>query len=457
MKSGLHAKDFLIHSFGKPERTVSPRPNPNVQRIRKTDMTRFSFIHAADIHLDSPLLNLEKYEGAPVDLLRSAVRKSLTDMVNLAIERKVDFVLISGDLYDGDWPDYNTGLFFISRMARLSAENIRVFIVLGNHDAKSRITRSLRLPANVRVFSAERPETVTIEEIGVAVHGRSFPTQSVTENMSLGYPGRVSGCFNIGMLHTSLTGRQGHENYAPCSAEGLKSKEYDYWALGHVHTREIVSRDPLIVFPGNIQGRHAKEDGEKGCMQITVSDAGHTDLKFHAIDRIRWERLSVSARGCTTELEIVDAVLDQIRHLSESRFAAVRVSVTDISSELVGLKASKEKWINEIRAGAVEIGQGRIWIEKVSFEYAQRQRPLSELPAVSEIHAVCSEARKEGDLSETLFKELDPLLKKLPVELSERLGRRSDQASEWFTEILDRAEDILMNRISGQTPENTDQ
>lgn len=420
-------------------------------------MTRFSFIHTADIHLDSPLLNLEKYEGAPVDLLRSAVRNSLTDLVNLAIQRKVDFVLISGDLYDGDWPDYNTGLFFISRMARLSEENIRVFIVLGNHDAQSRITRSLRLPSNVRVFSPEKPETVVIEDIRVAVHGRSFPTQSVTDNMSLGYPDPVPGHFNIGMLHTSLTGREGHENYAPCSAQDLKSKEYDYWALGHVHTREIVSRDPLIVFPGNIQGRHAKEDGDKGCMRITVSDAGHTDLEFHAIDRIRWERLGVSAHGLSTEHEIVDAVLDQIRDLPENRFAAVRIRVTDIAAELTGLKALKEKWINEIRAGAVEIGRGRIWIEKVSFEYAQRKMPLSELPAVSEIHAVCSEARQEGELADQLFKELDPLLKKLPVEFIERLGRDSEQQSQWFAEILDRAEDILMNRISGHPPENGDQ
>ncbi|MFO7751857.1 MAG: DNA repair exonuclease [Desulfobacteraceae bacterium] len=412
-------------------------------------MASFSFIHAADIHLDSPLLNLEKYEGAPVNLLRSAARKSLKDMVTLAIDRKVDFVLFSGDLYDGDWRDYNTGLFFISQMARLSSENIKVFIVLGNHDAKSRITRSLRLPSNVCVFSTERPETVTIEPLEVAIHGRSFPAPSVTENLSLTYPDPVPGYFNIGMLHTSLTGREGHETYAPCSVDDLKSKEYDYWALGHVHTLEIISSSPLIVFSGNIQGRHAKEDGEKGCMRITVSNDGGIDREFKPLDRIRWHRLAVNARGLETELDIVDAVLEKIQSICDDRFAAVRISVTGVSPELAGLKALKEKWVNEIRAGAVEIGHGSIWIEKVSFEYEEKKAALSELPAVSEINSVFREAREDDVFSNTLFRELDPLLKKMPLEFSERMNPASGVKKEWFGEILDRAEDILMHRIAG--------
>jgi len=202
------------------------------------------FIHAADIHLDSPLKGLEAHEDAPVEEIRSAARRAFDNMIDLAIEEKVDFVLIAGDLYDGDWKDYNTGLFFAGRMGRLSGAGIRVFIVSGNHDAASQITRAMPLPENVTLLSTKTPQSVKLDDLGVIIHGQGYSVRAVTDNLASGYPQYDPGYFNIGMLHTSLTGRQGHEDYAPCSTDELKSKGYDYWALGHVHKREIVDKDP---------------------------------------------------------------------------------------------------------------------------------------------------------------------------------------------------------------------
>jgi len=146
----------------------------------------FRFIHAADIHLDSALQGLERYEGAPVDEIRSATRRAVDNLVELAIDEEVDFVLMAGDLYDGDWKDYNTGLYFSERMGRLREANVRVFMIAGNHDAASQITKHLRLPDNVTVFSTRSPERVLVEELSVAIHGQGFINRAVTDDLSQG-------------------------------------------------------------------------------------------------------------------------------------------------------------------------------------------------------------------------------------------------------------------------------
>ena len=214
------------------------------------------FIHCADIHLDSPLRGLEFYDGAPAEEMRGATRRAFANVVDLAIDRSVDFVLIAGDIFDGDWPDFNTGLYFASQLRRLAESDVRVFLTYGNHDAVSKLTRSVPLPKNVFSFPANRPATEVIESLGVAIHGQSFASEAVSTDLSAAYPAARNGLLNIGVLHTSLSGREGHQPYAPTTADRLTDKAYDYWALGHVHTREIVRESPWIVFPGNTQGRH---------------------------------------------------------------------------------------------------------------------------------------------------------------------------------------------------------
>lgn len=255
----------------------------------------FRFLHAADIHLDSPLRGLHRYEGAPQDEIRQASRRALANLVQLALDESVAFVLIAGDLYDGDWKDHRTGLYFVSQMVRLREAGIPVFVIAGNHDAMNRMTRSLPLPENVRMLDHKKAETVKLEKLGVAVHGQSFAAQAVLEDLSAGYPPAVGGMFNIGVLHTCATGRDGHDNYAPCTVEGLISKRYDYWALGHVHARETLHREPDIVFPGNIQGRHIRESGAKGCMLVEVNARQKLEATMRPLDVFRWQKCWVDA------------------------------------------------------------------------------------------------------------------------------------------------------------------
>ena len=276
----------------------------------------FQFIHSADIHLDSPMHMLDKYEGAPVDEIRGATRRALENLVDLAIGRRVDFVLICGDLYDGDWRDYNTGLFFISQMARLREAGIPVFIIAGNHDAANRMTKTLRLPDGIHFLKAGEPSTIVLEHSGVAVHGQSFVSQAVHHDLSEKYPAAVDGLFNIGMLHTCANGRPGHDPYAPCTISGLSLKNYDYWALGHVHGRETLSEAPFIVFPGNIQGRHIRETGPKGCMVVSVDENGRVRPDFRALDVVRWEKCDVDGSGADSESVLLDRIMEEVVRVS---------------------------------------------------------------------------------------------------------------------------------------------
>ena len=186
----------------------------------------FKFLHAADIHLDSPLRGLSRYESAPTEAIRGACRRAFENFVDLAIDEKVAFILLAGDLYDGDWKDYSTGIFLSRQMGRLERSGIPVFAVAGNHDAANRMTRALDRPANMKMLSERKVETLKLDNLGVAIHGRSFGARQVRDNLAAGFPPAEKGLFNIGLLHTSLDGREGHAPYAPCTIDDLYVKGY---------------------------------------------------------------------------------------------------------------------------------------------------------------------------------------------------------------------------------------
>jgi exonuclease SbcD len=253
------------------------------------------FVHVADVHIDSPLRGIENYEGLPADELRQATRKSFQNVVQLCIDEEVAFLLIAGDLFDGKWPDMNTGLWMGAQFRRLAEAGIRVFLIRGNHDAASEVQNAIRWPENVHEFSVDRAETVHDTKLAVAIHGRGYPTPAVTDDLAAAYPAAVSGCFNIGLLHTSMTGDPDHDPYAPTNLDVLLGKGYDYWALGHIHQRRTLKDEPFIGYSGNTQGRHIRETGEKGCLLVECRDGCVADITFHATDTVRWYHLEIAA------------------------------------------------------------------------------------------------------------------------------------------------------------------
>lgn len=414
----------------------------------------FKFIHAADIHLDSPLRGLDRYEGAPVDYIRGATRKAFTNLVNICIEEKVDFLLISGDLYDGDWKDFNTALFFNSQMQKLKELNIKVYVIRGNHDAASIISRELKSYGNVYFFSTDNPETCIIEELGVAIHGQGFKTRAVNDDLSASYPFPLRGYFNIGMLHTSAGGRAEHETYAPCSLSSLIIKGYDYWALGHIHKREILNQDnPCVIFSGNTQGRHINEEGDKGCFLVNVDGGKITSCVIKQTDVLRWKALEIDVRDC----ESIDEVLQIYRRNIETavseadgRLLAIRVlleGATKLNPELI----SKRDWIlNEIRSIAIEIGGGDIWIEKVKFNTKNAsdiKEVLRDNPAVEEIINYMELAKNDDGILKILLGEFDDLRKVIPNAFYEEMDSIKLDDINVLKSYIDSARDLVLTNL----------
>lgn len=397
----------------------------------------FRFLHAADVHLDSPLVGLDRYETAPVEAMRGTTRRAFANSVQLALDEEVAFVLLAGDLFDGDWRDYRTGLHFVEQMGRLRDAGIQVLVVAGNHDAASHLTKRLRPPDNVRFLSTRAPETVVLEAHGVAVHGQGFAGRTTTDDLAAAFPVGDPALLNVGLLHTSLDGREGHATYAPTSLQVLAQKGYQYWALGHVHRREVVSTDPWVVFPGNLQGRHARELGPKGCTLVTVDGGEVATVEERHLDVLRWARCAVDAGGAATVSDLLDRVA---RHMAEEageadgRPLAVRVEVTGPTACHDDLAARPDHFTQEVRALAAAQAAD-LWVEKVRLA---TRRPAS-LPPPPDPDPGEAEALKEA---------LTDIRKALPAEL---LGGEDplDLADpELVARLATEARDLLRARIA---------
>jgi len=379
------------------------------------------FIHTADIHLDSPMRGLEAYDGAPVQELRGATRRALENLVDFALDEEVAFILIAGDIYDGEWKDVNTGLFFARQMARLGEAGIKVILIAGNHDADSVIARRLHLPDCCVELPTDAPDTCHLKEHKVAIHGQGFKTKAVEEDLSIHYPDPTPGVLNIGLLHTSADGRPGHASYAPCTVAGLVAKGYDYWALGHIHQREILNEQPWIVFPGNLQGRHIREPGKKGATLVTVEDLEITSVEHHDLDVARWLVCEVDASGAQDETAVLGAVSARLElelGNAHERLIVARIVIIGSSAAHGALTKDEEAFAADVRALAFEVGADRLWVEKVKVrtrspidldEARQREDAIGEL--LRSMEALDDERLQE------LSGQFADLRAKLPSEL----------------------------------------
>lgn len=381
------------------------------------------FIHVADIHLDSPLNGLSAYPDAPAAQLRNATRDAFTALVDRAIEESVDFLVIAGDLYDGTWRDYNTGIFFCKEMGRLKRAGIPVYLLFGNHDAESEMTRKLDLPDNVRCFSANKPETFLIERLAVALHGHSFKQKEITANLAAHYPVAIPAHFNIGVLHTALEGYAAHANYAPCTVDELNAKGYQYWALGHVHEFVHWPGPSTIVFPGNLQGRNVRECGRRGAVLVTVDEAGEPSVERVFIDVLRWEHLQIDASDCETLVEVsrsigraLETLLDDDGHVPR----AIRVTVTGRTKahgELFGLESQLR---SEVLAQIASIGNERLWLEKVRLQteaLVDATQAHERMDAFADLQEILAAAAADPEFSRQLQAELTPFATKAPLDL----------------------------------------
>lgn len=390
-------------------------------------------------------MGLSRYEGAPLQSVRGSTRRAAENLVDLCIERNVDLLVLAGDLYDGDWKDYSTGLFFVRQMNRLKVAGVRVVSVRGNHDAASQITKHLELPENVTELASEAPQTLQLAELGIAVHGQSYAMRAETAELAKNYPQSSAGVFNLGILHTCATGRAGHERYAPCSLELLLSKGYDYWALGHVHTREVLHEDPWVVFPGNTQGRHIKETGAKGATVVEVSSGRVTSVEHVDLDVVRWHRLSVTAQPEATADGVIEQMVAELvraKSTSGDRVVAARLELYGDTAAHSELALEPARWEAELRARANELAN--VWVERVKFRthpLLRRSDLAKRQDVLGQVARAFAKLEQDADARSAAFDFMSELQAKLPPGLDAVSG--ADQA-----QIVEDAERIVLSRLA---------
>jgi DNA repair exonuclease SbcCD nuclease subunit len=412
-------------------------------------VSSFKFLHAADLHLGTPFRGLAVKDPAIAGRFAEATRTAFSNLVARALEEKVDFVVIAGDIYDGEWKDNTIGLFFNREIAHLDRAGIPVFLLRGNHDAESVVTRSITLPDTVHEFGTRKPATFRLDDLQVALHGQGFAERAASDNLALAYPAPVPGWFNIGVLHTSLTGRPPHAVYAPCSTDDLASRGYDYWALGHVHDFEIVSREPAIVFPGNIQGRSIRETGPKGGVIVSVDDGRVASLDRLLVDEARWKSATIDVTDLASVADIpamIQAALDGIVGEADGRLLALRLTLTgatDLRREMI---ANRARLADEVQAACHRLHED-IWLEKLDLRLS---------PAVAGSRAAMADTGLDLDaiLDEVLAgpeaaEQADRIVAEIAARLPGGLGAADAPLGAATSDLLAEARELLMSRAMG--------
>jgi exonuclease SbcD len=284
-------------------------------------MEPLRFIHAADLHLDSPFRGIGEASAGLREQLQSATLQALSRVVDHTIDSKADFLIIAGDIYDSKDRNLRALVTFRREMERLAERNIPAFIVHGNHDPLNGWGSGFRLPPNVTVFGG-RTDTEPYIRGGrevAEITGVSYTRERVTDNLAASFKPTENAPYSIAVLHANIGHQSGHADYAPATVSELSDAGFDYWALGHVHTRSVLAAEPaMVVYPGNTQGRNPRESGPRGCYQVDVDTHGRAHLQFIDSSVVRWANIELLIRNYSTIDQLIDSMLDKAREESSS-------------------------------------------------------------------------------------------------------------------------------------------
>lgn len=390
-------------------------------------------LHTADVHLDSPLRSLALRDESLRAQVEAATRGALTRLVDTALSESVDAVLIAGDLFDGRERSARTAAFLLAELDRLRVAGIRVFYIKGNHDADNPVTGMLDLPDNVHLFGA-RGGKVDLAE-GVWIHGVGFEQRHVPESLLSRFPDPVPGAVNIAMLHTSLAGAPGHDNYAPCRVSELAGMGFDYWALGHVHKREVHATDPWIVMPGCPQGRDIGEAGAKSATLLTIEDGRITVVEVPtALVEFTQTALDVSQADSDDALRAaLRAHLDAVRAGLDAPTGVLRVTLTGTPPRYWQILRDRDVWQETVVELAAVAGD--MWIDRLVFHLSPPEARRDTPGASEELRRTMDEIAGESGFRAAARAEVAAVLEDLPPALRARLAP-DDTAVEALTDGL---------------------
>ncbi|MBT2662775.1 DNA repair exonuclease [Bacillus sp. ISL-45] len=404
-------------------------------------MKQVKFLHTADLHLDSPMVGLRHLPKAIFHRLQESTFTALKNITDAAIKHEVDFVVIAGDLFDGEDRSIRAQAFLRNEMEKLADEGIKVYAIHGNHDHLGAKSLTLDFPENVHFFSEQVEKVDYRKDDGTLVHlyGFSYPERHVMERWIEKYQ-KVDGAdFHVGLLHGHFEGVSDHGKYAPFRLSDLLEKNYDYWALGHIHKKAFLSQQPYVVYPGNPQGRNRKELGDKGAYIVNLSEAG-SEVTFYETADVIWDEVVIDVQDLLSFNALYENCLDAI----DGKRREGKGVLLDIKIE--GLNSSLSDVIEKIENGELLELLQEAEKEEDSFVWVHRLKFTEDI-AVDRAGLI-----KQSDFYEELFStieqyddlgnSLSPLFQH--SQARRHLGMLSEQEKE---ELVEDAERILLQML----------
>jgi DNA repair protein SbcD/Mre11 len=339
-------------------------------------MKQITFIHTADLHLDSPMVGLSKLPENIYKRLLNSTFISFRRIVDTAIAKQVDFLIIAGDVYDGEDRSIRAQVKFRQEMERLAANGVQVYLTHGNHDHLSGSWTHIPLPENVFVFGEAVEHSIfTKENVVVNLYGFSYSRRQLYDRKIDEFKKGEAADFHIGILHGNEGGNSSHDNYAPFHVKDLIEKNFDYWALGHIHKRKILSESPPIIYPGNIQGRHKKEIGPKGCYMVTLTES-NCQLEWIDTADVEWDSIEIDVQNLSSFQNIYQLCIEQLSQIrNEQSYGRI------VTLELRNLKPF-EGSVNILNGELLEILQENeseeenfVWVSSIHVKEEQQYNP----------------------------------------------------------------------------------
>jgi DNA repair protein SbcD/Mre11 len=405
-------------------------------------MDSLRFIHAADLHLDSPFRGLANADPGLRESLQSATLGAFESIIDHTIQSKSDFLVIAGDLYDSRDRSLRALVAFRRQMERLAERDISVYIVHGNHDPLNGWGSEFLLPPNVTTFGG-KPNTEPVIRRGreiARVTGVSYARERVTENLAAMMKPDDDSPYSVGVLHANVGGQAGHADYAPVTIDELKTAGFNYWALGHVHTRSFLAMEPAVVaYPGNPQGRNAREPGPRGCLQVDVDRNGQARTEFVETNKARWVHLEMSIREHTRIDGLIDAMMERGRQSAAAFDGPTVVRCTLRGNGPLHRDLQREGMAEELReqlhavvcTESVRIGTG----PELDFESLTHTESL-----ISDFLKLAESALENPELRQKLTDSLGPVFRRKEISQPDDTRLR-----EWIERATSMGVDLLLD------------
>ena len=417
------------------------------------------FVHSADLHLDSPFSGIRG--NAPEQIaatLYDATFNAYENIIELCITERVNALLIAGDVYDGADRSLIAQRKFIYGLQRLDSAGIQSFVCHGNHDPLDGWEARLDYPSLCHRFGAEF-EAIPVfpdDPERAVVHGISYPRRDVFDNLVAQLGIVDNGPYSIGLLHANVGGNADHASYAPCTLNDLALSGIDYWALGHVHTRQVLSEErPTAVYPGNPQGRHPNESGARGVYLVDVDEHGHVNLDFRPMDTVRWERLILDIGSSETEQALLDQLHELVQHAvagADGRSIVVRITLRGRGPMHNSLKTSQfspDRLVEQINDEWAD-QKPFLWCERIVDETASefdRAKRLEGSDFISDLLHMRDQSRNDDELLKRLSTGLDSLYshRQYGQYLNESIPIGDELVS-----LIDEAEAMAVDLLTGE-------